>query len=780
MHNRFSKGLIAILAAAVFMGVTALPPGIKAKLPDVPVVRWFKAQKVTLGLDLQGGTQLDYRIDLSKAIAKNSDDDSGNDVQINDIIEGVRATIERRVNNLGVSEPQIFTSNVGGEWHIIVELAGIKDIEEAKKIVGKTIQLEFKEPKETAEASEKEVIKKQAQAMLKTLTARGADFVALAGKAQTDDKKVIFRDNQKEFASQLPDHYKDVFKRLKPGSVNNAVIEGSDGYVIRGQNQVVKQEGYYLVQFIGKGMTDRTTEEADDFATVAKEVTKAEAETLTTQRKSDLPAAFADKLFELTNGGVSEVAEADGALKLYKLTSKSNPEPQVRASHILLAYKGAERAPAEVTRSKRDAQKEAEAVLKKVKEDPALFGRLTAQYSDDPGSKQNQGDLGFFARGQMTAAFEETAFRMQPGDIVKRPVETEFGFHIIKMVERNDNPEVTVDLQVMSLPVTEANRAKLEAARKRVEKHSVTKKEEQFEFRELVYDLSPDPWKATGLDGSRFKFASVSYDQLGNPVVDIRFDDEGAKLFEDLTGRLTGKPMAIFVGGDLISQPRVNEKIAGGNAVISGSFDLKSALALANDLNTGAIDAPIVLSGQRTISATLGENALKVSVYAGALGLLCLVLFMVLYYRLLGVFAVIALGIYSIIIVFLLNVTPIVMTLAGIAGIILSIGMAVDANILIFERTKEEIRSGKPFASAIQAGFERAWSSIRDSNASSLITCAILWFFGNSIIRGFALMLALGILVSMFTAINVTRALIRTIAGTRAAEGGFLLGARHD
>jgi len=248
----------------------------------------------------------------------------------------------------------------------------------------------------------------------------------------------------------------------------------------------------------------------------------------------------------------------------------------------------------------------------------------------------------------------------------------------------------------------------------------------------------------------------------------------------ELTERLVGQQMAIFVGGERISAPTVNQKISGGSAVITGNFSLKEALELANDLNTGAIDAPVILSGQYTISATLGENALSVSLYAGLIGLVLLAIFMVLYYRLLGVFAVIALLIYSVIIVFILKFTGIVMTLAGIAGIILSIGMAVDANILIFERTKEELLTGKGFSTAVLIGFERAWSSIRDSNVSTLITCAILWFFGNSIIRGFALMLALGVVISMFTAITVTRAFLRTQSVSKLSEKPFLLGAKTN
>ena len=167
--------------------------------------------------------------------------------------------------------------------------------------------------------------------------------------------------------------------------------------------------------------------------------------------------------------------------------------------------------------------------------------------------------------------------------------------------------------------------------------------------------------------------------------------------------------MAIFVGGQLISAPNVNQKISGGNAVITGDYSIQTAMQLANDLNTGAIDAPVILSGQYTISATLGDSALNLSLIAGLIGLIAVTLFMIFNYRILGVFAVLALLIYSIIIIFIIKVTGIVMTLAGIAGIILSIGMAVDANILIFERTKEELDTGKNFTASITAGFERAW-----------------------------------------------------------------------
>ena len=193
MSARFSKGLITILVASVLMAIVALPDSIKSNWPDNGFVNFFKNPKITLGLDLQGGTQLDYRIDLRNAYAKNEDEDANNDVRINDIVEGVRATLERRVNGLGVSEPQIYLSNVAGEQHIIVELAGIKDVNEAKAVVGKTIQLEFKEKKTEIDADEKEVIQTQANDVLKQVLSADADFTSIGNSVYTSDQKVDFR-----------------------------------------------------------------------------------------------------------------------------------------------------------------------------------------------------------------------------------------------------------------------------------------------------------------------------------------------------------------------------------------------------------------------------------------------------------------------------------------------------------------------------------------------------------------------------------------------------------
>jgi preprotein translocase subunit SecD len=275
--------------------------------------------------------------------------------------------------------------------------------------------------------------------------------------------------------------------------------------------------------------------------------------------------------------------------------------------------------------------------------------------------------------------------------------------------------------------------------------------------------------------------------------------------------------LAVFLDGQLLTAPTVDAAITSGTAVITGNFTVQQAKDLANSLNSGALPVPIKLISQENVGATLGKESVQQSVTAGIIGLLLIVLFMIIYYRFPGVLATLALFIYAVVsfaifkigisftavvlvglflflgltvsswfgilallsyilLIFLNGLAPVTLTLAGIAGFILSIGMAVDANILIFERTKEEIRSGKEIHKAVEEGFKRAWPSIRDSNVSSLITTTILYIFGTPSIKGFAVTLGVGILISMFTAITVTRTFLRVFVGNNIATHPWLFG----
>lgn len=272
----------------------------------------------------------------------------------------------------------------------------------------------------------------------------------------------------------------------------------------------------------------------------------------------------------------------------------------------------------------------------------------------------------------------------------------------------------------------------------------------------------------TDLTGANLRRAEVQFDQnTGEPQVSIQFDADGTKKFADLTQKNLQKPLAIELDGEIISAPTVQTVIENGEAVITGKFDIQEAKKLAIELNAGALPVPITLVEQRNIGATLGSESVQKSLVAGLIGLLLVGLFMIIYYRLPGFLATLALIIYTLIVLALFKLIPVTLTLAGIAGFILSVGMAVDANILIFERTKEELATGKTMGLALEEGFKRAWSSIRDSNFSSLITCVILYYGTTGLVRGFAVTLVIGILISLFTAITVSRTFLRIFVGTR-------------
>ncbi|NCU44192.1 protein translocase subunit SecD, partial [Candidatus Falkowbacteria bacterium] len=286
-----------------------------------------------------------------------------------------------------------------------------------------------------------------------------------------------------------------------------------------------------------------------------------------------------------------------------------------------------------------------------------------------------------------------------------------------------------------------------------------------------------DEWKTTELTGKYLKRATVQFNpQDGSPEVALDFDSEGGKIFEDITGRNIDKPVAIFLDGYIISQPNVSQKITGGQAVISGRFTQVEAKTLAQRLNAGALPVPVNLVNQQTIGASLGQSSVDNSMKAGLIGLALVALFMIIFYRLPGLLSVAALALYGLLLLAIFKVWPVTLTLSGIAGFILSIGIAVDANVLIFERIKEELRSGKPLSSSINEGFTRAWPSIRDSNYTTLITCFILTQFLTGSIKGFAITLALGVLVSMFSAIVITRNLLRLMITPSLAEKTWLFG----
>ncbi|HMN19003.1 MAG TPA: protein translocase subunit SecD [Candidatus Moranbacteria bacterium] len=406
-----------------------------------------------------------------------------------------------------------------------------------------------------------------------------------------------------------------------------------------------------------------------------------------------------------------------------------------------------------------EAKSQAEETLKK-----ALAGQdfaaLAKELSQDPGTKEKGGDLDFVKKGTFVPEFDEVLFgkNLKAGEVYGQLVETQFGWHIIKFEEsRGEGEEKEV-------------RAR----------HILFAKQSPEQYSEFKF-------VDTGLTGRNLKSATVVFASQGisEPQISLKFDDEGTKMFAELTKNNIGKPLAIFLDGELLSSPTVQTEITNGEAVITGSFTVTEAKELAKNLNQGALPVPLTLVSQSSIEASLGEASLRQSLKAGAIGLGTVIFFMVVYYRFLGLAASLALVIYTALMISIFKIFPgITLTLSGIAGFILSIGMAVDANILIFERTKEELRRGRSSRAALEEGFVRAWTSIRDGNVSSLITAAILYGMGTGFVKGFAATLFLGVVVSMFTAVVVSRTILRFISGDWAdkhpwvfmhvAKGGYI------
>lgn len=746
MKKYLSGKLLLILLISLFLGIYDLPQSIQEKIPGVP--KSIEEQGFNLGLDLQGGAQLDYKVVLPEV----------GEEQQEELIEGVFAVIEKRVNALGVAEPNIYRSDIGDEKHIVVELAEntiitsediatylastkkpteltdderkLISLEKAKATVGKTIQLEFKEQKATVDPAEKDKVKAEAESAL-TRIKEGEDFSIVGQELlQAHPGKINFTAAPFTFASNIPSQLQDIITKLEPGKYHNGLVELSGNFTVTAEGNAVEQGTYTLVRLL-------------------------------------------EKKEELKN------------------------EREVATSHILVTWAGLDSTPAGVSRTEAEAKTRAEEVAQKLK-DGGDFAALAKEYSEDASNKDNGGKLETPVSGDGTYVydFETAAMALKKAGDISAPIKTEFGYHIIKA------DEIKTDV-----------------------------KETQYRYETIDFSTAPDPWQATELNGKHFVRALVQTDQLLQPFVEIQFDQEGGAMFEALTAKNVGKPIAIFVGGQLISAPMVNEAIAGGTAIIQGNFTTEEAQTLARDLNTGAIPAPIILTGERTIGATVGQEALHKSLVAGAIGFAAVVLFMTLYYRVPGFLAGIALAVYGIVLLFLIKAalptglalvitlcifglliyrilhnedsgwdkfisfilagagffffnnlltTGVTLTLAGFAGVILSVGMAVDANILIFERIKDELKGGKTLEKAVDNGFKRAWSAIRDSNFSTLITCIILFQFGSTTIQGFAFNLAAGVLVSMFTAITITRVFIQWLITKEFAKRINLFGQKSQ
>jgi protein-export membrane protein SecD len=393
----------------------------------------------------------------------------------------------------------------------------------------------------------------------------------------------------------------------------------------------------------------------------------------------------------------------------------------------------------------KEALKKAEEILEKIKLNNN-FEDLALEHSEDPGSKEEKGDLNWFKKGVMVPEFEEAVFPLEKGEIADEIVETSFGYHIIKKTE-DENSD-----------------GEIRASHILIAKKSVSEKDYE--------------WITTELKGEHLKTARYQVDPGIGIQIELDFISEGALIFEKITERNVGRPLAIFLDGmsiidttgdnkiteeDLYA-PMIQEKITGGKAVITGETNIEKARQIAGRLKSGALPVPIKLISQQNVGASLGKDSLSRSLTAGLYGFLAVIFFMIIFYRLPGLLASISLMIYVVLVLSIFKIIPVTLSLSGIAGFILSIGMAIDANILVFSRMREELKEGLRLKDSIENSFRRAWPSIRDGNLTTLIVAFILFFIGTSFVKGFALTLIIGISISLFASMVITKYFLRLIS----------------
>lgn len=783
------------LVAGILALIIALPDSAKTWAPA-----FLRAPSFQFGLDLAGGTQLDFRISetevaeqlaaldaqIAEAEASGASADELNRLRMDrqaiqeqseNLVEAIRTVLERRINALGVSEATITPSYLGGEKHLLVECPGVIDVQQCIETVGKTIQLEFKEEFTEATAEYEQSVRSKSADALRRITQSGVSL-QIVGQDLGSQLGTAYSDSQLFFRDDLPAGLEGIWD-MQPGGgvVQREVTVPTFVTGASGQPEPTEARGIIFAEVLeARTMTGRLVQDAPTaFALLQKQEAGSSYQAHENKPLDEnLPVRVVSTLRQMTAGQLKSVAMDDGTAKLLFLRLFTPGRDEADVSHILVSYAGASQAEPGVSRTKEEALARAQD-LKNRLGGGANFEELARAESDGP-SKLNGGSIGVVTKNSgLVAAYEEYAFSASANQI-SDPIESPFGYFLVRV---NKPAYKTADSASFdSLTLTGADAARrAEDLIASLQAGELKDQQEAIRLRTLFFSLEPTGWKDTELDGTHFRTANVVLDPTTNrPVVQITFDTEGARLFQEMTKNNIGKSIAIFVGGELVSAPTVQSEITGGVAVITGNGSIQEAQRLAQDLNTGAIPAPIYLSGQRTVEATLGTQALDTSVKAALFGLIALAVFMVGMYRFLGVLAILALSIYGVILMallklplFLVTDQRVVLTLAGLAGMILSIGLAVDTNVLVFERMKEELKKGKMLKTAVETGFTRAWPSIRDSNIATLITCALLFIIGTSIVRGFAITLGIGVLISMFTGMVIIRWIARRIAETPLA-----------
>jgi protein-export membrane protein SecD len=666
------------------------------------------------GLDLAGWVRLTYKIDFSKyeqAYANNASQLMSVKKTAQDII---LQNIDKRISALGVSDYNAYIQKLSDGEYIVVEIGGMQDLDAAKKLIGKTVELEFKVPNDKKEADPE------------TVKARQVIAEDLFGKISKDPK--IMKDitanrgwediNYNDFTDvtfqELPAIYKrnkEKLLSLQTGSMLPTLLTGVYHMVLTptssGMDSQVFQ-GFTMIRYNGKKQITNATPTATDIATYATQ------NTLTSKNDVVRSTAKAGSIaYDEAKKAVIYVGE--------EVLSQT-------AWHDVVIFQVA-------------GSGDLQTVVAALEQGKTAGTSVVASgWKSDTEIKDIVPSFVFDATKKFHTAKEIDASYVVAVRSSKAATETIF-------------PTVSFSVE---------NKEKADALIAGITTKTLYSFEDVLVSDSQQWLVAKDPKTEAVLNGTYFKYASVGQSQTGKPVVSIQFDDKGKDIFCNLTENHIGKQMAIFVGGKLMTAPVIRDKICGGSAQIDGSFDIKGARKLSDDLNSGALPAPLLLSHEETIAPSLGQNALHGALLAGLFGVILVYLFMMFIYGWKKAnIALIGLVVFLIYLLGIIKGLGIVSSLSAIAAVILSLGMAVDANVLMYERIREELKIGKKMATAIEDGYERSRAPIKDGNTTTGIIGLLLFLVGVNVFKGFGMMMIINMLLILFVVTPLTRVLLR-------------------
>ncbi len=683
-------------------------------------------------LDISGWSRLVYQIDYSKY--RELYRDPAELVLVKQNVETIiLKNIDRRISALGVSDYRSYIQIMNDEHYVVIEIGGISDLDEAKEVIGRTVELEFKLPNETEPTLEQIAQRRQlTQSLFAQLQANPDNFATLAQNRWSED--VLYNTFTLLPLAQLPSIYqqnRQLLDSMEIGAMSPAVLDGV--YLELGANEFWETQALEWFSFFR--LLDRVVRDNS----VINEQTI--VQTAIAQDKTYQTTIAADRWIEVgtyrydSNTRTLSYAMGEIAANAYAYDARII---SIAQESIL----GKEQA--EIQAIEENTQALVDQVTATIRgnnlpDDPAV----TELFNDWIESETlRQFIPGFMDSDQEIATFQSLdATYVIYNRSIKTPDETLFSY-----LDVND--------------ITPAQWPAFEEALTKVTVYTI----EDVFVQDRQSRITATDSQNRVLNGAYFRMASVGASQLGRPVVLIDFDDVGRDIFCDITEQIIGQQMAIFVGGQLITAPVIQDRICGGTAQIDGQFDGASARALAEDLNEWALPAPLLLRQEERISATLWETALQASLWAGLVGII-LILWLIwyMYGKRKALVTLVTLAAFLLVLLGLVKMIDYALSLSAIAAIILSIGMAVDANILIYERVREELRAGKTIGSAIESAYDRSRSAIRDGNLSTGLIALLLFTLGINIFKWFGSMMIINILLILFLATPLIKELLHFI-----------------